>query len=94
MNYQSKKSFGLMAFLCLGLLAAPVGCSRSSKTTETTTVSGSPATGTVETQKTVTTEETSSSGGCSGVLGCTIHTVGVVIAYPFRLVGSLFEALF
>jgi hypothetical protein len=83
----------VLVFL-LTVLSAPVGCSRSSSKTETTTVSDSPS-GPVETSKTTTTESHSSSdGGCGGILSCTFDTLGTIIAFPFRVVGSVFEAIF
>ena len=45
---------------------------------------------------TETTEKTESSSGlgCSGVLSCTFHALGWVIALPFRLIAGGIELIF
>lgn len=43
-------------------------------------------------EREVETEESHSS--CSGVLSCAVNAVGEVIAFPFRAVGYVFQALF
>jgi len=90
---------GLLVIVAIVLPLTTSGCGRSSRTTKTTTYSDSPgyySDTTAASQKTVTETESSSksSSDCGGVLSCTVHTLGVVIAYTFRLVGGLFEALF
>src|SRR5262249_9578074 len=41
-----------------------------------------------------TTTETTSAGGCGGVLSCTVDVTGEVVALPFRAVGGLLSAIF
>ncbi|HEV8711672.1 MAG TPA: hypothetical protein VGX03_02450 [Candidatus Binatia bacterium] len=41
-----------------------------------------------------TTTETADTGGCGGVLSCTVDVTGEVIALPFRAVGGLLGAIF
>ena len=41
--------------------------------------------------KTVTSDE---DDGCGGIASCTVDFIGDVIAFPFRLVGGLVEAIF
>jgi hypothetical protein len=83
----------------------PMGCASSSKhvTREDTVRTTNPDTASaegdreeqgqvVETHTTVTEEEKRDSGG--GVISTTVAFVGEVIAFPFRLVGAVFRAIF
>jgi hypothetical protein len=86
-------------------LGAPTGCASDSRhvtreETVRTTNPDAPSAGAegesngqvVETRTTVTDEEKSDQGG--GVLSTTVAFVGQVIAFPFRLVGAVFRAIF
>lgn len=50
--------------------------------------------GTVVTEKTETGTESDSGIGCSGVISCTFHGLGWVIALPFRAVAGAIELIF
>jgi hypothetical protein len=83
---------GLIAVSCV------MGCAAHTRTVRTDVVTApadpvySPAPTVVEHQTTTT--ETTSSGGCGGVLSCTVDVTGEVIALPFRAVGGLVSAIF
>lgn len=84
----------------LMIYAAPLtmsGCANSKTVRteeETRTVSSAgDSTTTRETRETEVSDDRSS-GGCSGVLSCTLDVVGNIIALPFRLVGGLIDFLF
>lgn len=47
-----------------------------------------------EESHTETEHATSSGPGCSGVLSCGVSAIGEVLAFPFRAVGYIFQALF
>lgn len=49
---------------------------------------------TVVTEKTETVTESDSGIGCSGVLSCTFHGLGWVIALPFRIIAGAVELVF
>ncbi len=91
---------------CSLATVALTGCS-STKTTSTVTreetvpaPSSSPSDaaaakpGTVVTEKTETVTTSDSGVGCSGVLSCTFHALGWVIALPFKAVGGVIELIF
>ena len=46
-----------------------------------------------EKEETTTTVE-ESGAACSGILSCTVHGVGYVLALPFRLVGGIIDVIF
>jgi hypothetical protein len=75
------------------LIAVTLGCAETTRVESTTRTSRAPD-GTpvvVETEKTVTKSDVDS---CNGILSCTVDFAGAVIAFPFKLVGSLFGAIF
>ena len=85
--------------LLLGI-SSPLGCASEKTTTTTTThvrefddpdVASGP-----EARSDVVTEErtTTTDDACGGVLSCTADFVGDVIAFPFRLIGGVFKAIF
>jgi len=86
-------------FLIIGLIAVScvTGCATHTRTVRTdvvTTAPGAvyaPAPPVVEHQ---TTTETTSSGGCGGLLSCTVDVTGEVVALPFRAVGGVLSAIF
>lgn len=84
----------LIKYLFIATLAANclVACSSSStRTVETTT---SNPDGSVD-RKTVESEVSDNdSKSCSGVASCTVDFLGDVIAFPFRVVAGLVEAIF
>ena len=77
--------------LLMGL--GTLGCAettRVERTTRTaTTPEGTPVV--VQEDRTVTKTDVDA---CNGVLSCTVDFAGTVIAFPFKLVGSLFGAIF
>ncbi len=84
----------LTKYLAIALFAISsiVGCpSSSTRTVETRTNN---ADGSVD-LKTVETEVSQDdSKSCSGVASCTVDFLGDVIAFPFRLVAGVVEAIF
>ena len=94
-----KKAVGIavvMSFLLLGFS----GCSSHRKTTTTTTDTASesvsittvPAAESTTTATTTTTTETEAEP--HGLIGGFFHFLGDVIAFPFRLLGGMFDAIF
>ena len=81
-------------FLIFASFLAFCSCSsnRSTVTTETRTT-GSAGAESVEVTKTEE-EIDNESSSCAGVLSCTVDFLGDVIAFPFRLVGGLVQAVF
>lgn len=67
------------------------GCSSSKTTTITDTQDGEYGSSRTKVE---TVETETDSGGCEGVLSCTVNVLGEVIALPFRAVGALFSAIF
>jgi hypothetical protein len=87
-------------FLIIGLIAVScvMGCATHTRTVRTDVVT-TPADTAYSRSPTVvehqtTTTETTSSGGCGGVLSCTVDVTGEVIALPFRAVGGVLSAIF
>ena len=83
------------------LLPGIQGCSSTKKTVETTeTTTSYPDERSHEhtevQQKTteVTTTEDNDNDSCGGVLSCVVEGVGEIIAFPFKLIGSLFSIIF
>jgi hypothetical protein len=74
------------------VITPTLGCSTTRTQTRTTT-SAAPTDDheMVNEQTTTTTTEDDS---CHGVLSCTVDFTGEVIAFPFRLVGAVFQAIF
>jgi hypothetical protein len=87
----------VLAFLIgIGGVGA-VGCAESSRV-ETSTTTTSPtydsAGRPVVVQKDTSVTKVENRDACDGVLSCTVDFAGTVIAFPFKLVGSLFGAIF
>lgn len=91
--------------MCLLAILLVAGCASSRSQTRTTTVSTSEEPGTrvqtttrdtgtsvEETTTTTTTEETKKEG--RGVIGTTFDFIGKVLAFPFKLIAGIFEAIF
>ena len=82
----------------LAVLPLATGCASHTRTVRTDVVTYPEGTvhhsepSVVEHQTTTT--ETASTGGCGGVLSCTVDVTGEVIALPFRAVGGLLSAIF
>lgn len=89
-RYQWVMILAMLSFVWFGTVAL-TGCAGNSKTTTTTTQTDRGSGNTVTTES-VTSEKSSS--GESGVIGSTFHVIGVVLAYPFKLVGKFFEFIF
>jgi hypothetical protein len=79
------------------LMAIPIsmgtlGCAETTRVERSTRTATAPD-GTpvvVQEEKSVRTDVDS----CNGILSCTVDFAGTVIAFPFKLVGSLFGAIF
>ena len=80
------------ALLAILIAAGALGCAETtrveSSTSTSTTADGTPVV--IQKEKTVTRDVDS----CNGVLSCTVDFAGTVIAFPFKLIGSLFGAIF
>ena len=92
-----------MLLLAGGFLMLPLvsGCAGSEKTTRTETtvahdsVSGEPvATSTSTTTQTQTEKTAPVSAPHTGILGGALHVVGVVLAFPFKVIAGIFEFIF
>ena len=81
------------------------GCASNSKTyKETTTVTTAPADGSTavtessyQTSTTVKEETTSASTQApsdGGIFGGVFHLLGEILAFPFRVIGGIFDAIF
>jgi hypothetical protein len=74
------------------LVAGALGCAETTRVESSTRTATAPdGTPVVVEEKTITKTETDS---CNGVLSCTVDFAGTVIAFPFKLVGALFGAIF
>jgi hypothetical protein len=100
-----KKLSILILIVLLSIAVSPlVGCGRKTEVTKEITVveevRAAPAseqgTEPPRTVKTTTTSETTSekSGGCGGLLSCTVDVAGAIIALPFKIVGALIDVIF
>lgn len=83
----------LMAMVCLISLGAvsTAGCAGRTKTSTVTTqtTNGSPGSGT--TSYVTTQEEVVSDAHPRGVIGGVFYTIGQVLIFPFKVIGSLFS---
>ena len=92
-NYQWVLVLAVLGLVWFGTFVL-TGCAGSSKTqTITTQTTDGGSANTVTTEKQVTSSEKNTSDE-PGVIGSTFHVIGVVIAYPFKLVAKLFEFIF
>ena len=90
MSTRIKPFVPLSALVAVALLAA---CETTTAKSTSRTVERDPATGeSVVVEEKVSTEQEIDT--CDGVLSCTFDFAGEVIAFPFRLVGGLFTAIF
>ena len=81
-----------VVLVLVGALA--LGCASGGR--ETTVVREErvdPVTGEVIATQT-TTRETEAKDYCDGVLSCTLDVTGTILAFPFRLIGGVFEVVF
>lgn len=102
--------WALICLIAILLAAGSGGCAAHSKTYKKTTVSSEEPQTTVETrtydsdaatdvdtvdteEETTTTTETTTKEP-RGVIGTTFNFIGKVIAFPFRLIAGIFEAIF
>ena len=98
------QKFVLMVFLGLSLLTLPIisGCASTHRTTTTTTVTGNsevshetmPEDTTTTTRTETTTNSETTKPSSPGLISSTFHFIGAVIAFPFKLIGGAFEAIF
>ena len=89
-----KFSSCFFAFFILAQFLVFCSCSnnRTTVTRETRSVGseGSERVGVTKTEENIDSKNNS----CAGVLSCTVDFLGDVIAFPFRLVGGLVQAIF
>lgn len=98
MKVQSCVLITLIAFI--GLTS---GCSQTTRTVRTenagvdqstTVVTSDSHTTVIEEDEPVTTTETTTTTTNRGVVGTVFYVIGEVIAFPFKLIGGLFSAIF
>ena len=65
------------------------GTTQTTTTTTSSTTETEPASG-----ATVVEEKTTTSEPRTGILGGALHVVGQILAFPFKVVAGLFEAIF
>ena len=85
-----KSGWLLMAMMCLISLGAVsmAGCAGSTKTSTVTTQTTTGASGDSSTTSVTTQKETSAHP--RGVIGGLFYTIGQVLIWPFKAIGSLF----
>jgi len=95
------KSAGASLILAALLVVGPGGSGCSSRHVEHQESTETVRSGDVgaeysrtETQKSTEVEHESSGPACSGVLSCLVGAIGEVLAFPFRAIGYIFQALF
>ncbi len=81
-----------LMFLMLAIISFASCSSSSTRTVEETSTNH--LDGSVETKTVETHESQDDSKSCSGVASCTVDFLGDVIAFPFRLVAGVVEAIF
>jgi hypothetical protein len=81
----------LALMLALGAGTTTIGCSSHTTTTETVEEHPNPDGTTTEVTKT---EQHSDDGAHFGILSGTVHVIGIILAAPFKLIGSLFTVIF
>ena len=80
------------AMLAILIGAGALGCAETTRVETTTRTATAPdGTPVVVQERSVTETDVDS---CNGVLSCTVDFAGTVIAFPFKLVGALFGAIF
>jgi len=77
----------MVCFISLGAVSM-AGCAGSTKTTTVTTQTTSGTSGGRSTTTVTTQKETSSHP--RGVIGCLFYTIGQILIWPFKVIGSLF----
>ena len=90
---------GTLLMVAIGGCAAQSRSSRTVTTTEAYPENGDMAQeepGVVETRKTTVTQSSSAASGSSdgGIFGGAFHFIGEVLAFPFRVIASVFDAIF
>ena len=85
--------------IAVSLLGLPIisGCATSKTTTTTeTTVSKDKLPATEQTTETTTTTqtETTKEEPHRSIVGGTLHVIGQIIAFPFRMIGKAFSLIF
>jgi hypothetical protein len=78
--------------LALFLGVGPIGCAEARRSEVTVERSRGPDGSTTVQRETTVVKDVDP--GCSGVLSCTVDFAGEVIAFPFKIVGGLFGAIF
>ena len=100
-----KMSWIVISGLAIMLVAS--GCAQHSRTHKTTTVTstqpsdqstaqGATTSDTVDEQTTTMEEETTTTtrDSSGGIVGGTFNLIGKVLAFPFKMIAGLFEAIF
>lgn len=92
MHMKLKKPFFMLLIFVIHLALCSCSSNRSTVTTETRTIGsgGSESLEVTKKEENLDNESTT----CAGVLSCTVDFLGDVIAFPFRLVGGLMQAIF
>jgi len=100
MFFRQVKSGIISVFVVLFLASQSVGCATRSQTTTRTTTTDSADQAdastagrdtTTVTEKTTSTTTPQSDGG---IFGGAFHLLGEILAFPFRVIGSIFDAIF
>ena len=93
MNTQTRKSIACLLILFVMVLSAHtfMGCASSSKTVKKEVINDSTGQTTVVTEKEVVVDHNSDGGS---VLGSIFNVVGEVLAFPFRILAGVFQAIF
>ena len=87
-----KNRWLLMGMICLISLSAvsTSGCAGRTKTTTVTTQTTSGGLGNPSTSSVTTHDEVVTDAHPRGVIGGIFYTIGQIILWPFKLIGSLF----
>ncbi len=89
------KSFWRLFVVIMSVSCFPLSSCSSNRSTVTTETRSVGSEGNEKVEVTKTEENTDKeSNSCAGVLSCTVDFLGDVIAFPFRLVGGLVQAVF
>jgi hypothetical protein len=97
---ESMRSRAAVLAVILGLGGIGVlSCAETTRVESSTRTTSTPPTYDSAGRPVIVEEETNvtkveNRDACDGVLSCTVDFVGTVIAFPFKLVGSLFGAIF
>ena len=83
------KRWALIPAVCLLVISLAAGCSSSTKTVRSETLT-TPVSQTTVVEK----ETTHSDGEHHGLLGGALHVVGEILAFPFEVIAGVFRFIF